>query len=159
MRTAIRVAALAAILTTVGCADQFQRTPLSSDRRASIVRTSLGPVPVDPDFRLTAEQRRDIRPLFDGDALETFLAALPAARRADTFDLFRRRNPGESVPLLTDIGGGPLQELLDEVWAPRWLAVPDLLLTSPSAASARSYELPGRAAALRRIRSEEAKPR
>ncbi len=159
MRALLQSSVLVGVLVLAGCADRFQPTPIAPDPRVAVVRTSVGPVPVDPDFRLTAEQRRDIRPLFDADALETFLAALPQARRNETFDLFRRRRPGDAVPLLTDVGGGPLQELLDEVWAPRWLASPEQLLDAPPAAGGQSYELPGRAAALRRLRARESNPR
>jgi hypothetical protein len=159
MRAMLRVTVLTGVLVLTGCADRFQPSPISPNARVTIVRTALGPVPIDPDFRLTVEQRQELRPLFDPDALETFLAALPQARRSETFDLFRRRRPGEPVPLLTDVGGGPLQELLDEVWAPRWLASPEQLVNAPPGPGGQSYELPGRAAALRRLRARESNPR
>jgi len=159
MRPLLRSSILLSVLALIGCVDRIQTTPIAPDPRTSMVRTSVGPVPVDPDFRLTAKQRREVRPLFDADALETFLAALPQARRNETFDLFRRRRPGDAVPLLTDVGGGALQELLDEVWAPRWLASPEQLRIAPPSAGGQSYELPGRAAALRRLRARESNPR
>lgn len=159
MRALLQSSVLAAALVLTGCADRYQPTPIAPDPRVAIVRTTLGPVPVDPDFRLSAEQRRELRPLFDADALETFLAALPPERRNETFDLFRRRQPGDRVPLLTDVGGGPLQELLDEVWAPRWLTSPEQLRTDPPSTGVQSYELPGRSAALRRLRARQSNPR
>jgi hypothetical protein len=84
----------------------------------------------DPGFRLTAEQRASVAPGFDMDALERLLAAVHPELRMPILSDFQPQPP--------DVFLGPmkfedpvLQALLNEVWAPRWDAVPDDRLDDP----------------------------
>lgn len=79
----------------------------------------------DASFRLTAEERADVRDGFDVDALERLLAAVEPDARPTILDTFRRPSPEDlqagrlSTPA-TRMGDPALQPLLDEVWAPAW---------------------------------------
>jgi hypothetical protein len=84
----------------------------------------------DHDFRLSAEQRASVQPGFDVDALERLLASVHPDLRMSILSDFQPQPP--------DVFLGPmkfedpvLQALLDEVWAPRWEAVPDDRLDDP----------------------------
>lgn len=84
----------------------------------------------DPDFRLSAEQRASVAPGFDVDALERLLAAVHPELRLPILSDFQTPPPGVFLgPMRFE--DPALQDLLHEVWAPRWEGVPDERLDDP----------------------------
>ena len=86
----------------------------------------------DRDFKLTPEERANVRRGFDVDALERLLAAVEADVRPILLDWFRQPKRGEGEPGVwetppTTMGDPALQPLLDEVWATAWEQYPELL--------------------------------
>ena len=86
-------------------------------------RTVRLPAP-DASYRLTPEERASVRPGFDVDALERLLAAIEAGARPVLLESFQTPAPGGRVRNTVKMGDPALQPLLDEVWAPVWLARP-----------------------------------
>jgi hypothetical protein len=80
-------------------------------------------VKADDGFRLTQAQRQEVRPGFDVEALERFLGHVPPELRDTLFVAFRMPR-GNEVQELWYVGDPALQELLEEVWAPKWDRVP-----------------------------------
>jgi hypothetical protein len=79
----------------------------------------------DPTFSLTDEVRRTILPGFDLDALEQLLARTRPEFRSTLIRSFQpTQGAGFSTgPLM--IPDPVLQDLLHEVWAPRWEQFPE----------------------------------
>jgi hypothetical protein len=73
----------------------------------------------DPSFRLTDDERQQMRRFFDLDALERLLAHLPPDGREEVLRCFRIPLNNQTYELWY-IGDPELQEMLEEVWAPMW---------------------------------------
>lgn len=106
----------------------------------------------DPTFKLSPEQRTEVHPYFDADALERLLGMMPPEARPDTFSRFVR--PAEwtgRVRYLVSLGHPALQEALEEVWLPFWAGMSDEEM------EAQPDVLPGRELARRRRLGPEPK--
>ncbi|MBB4638916.1 hypothetical protein [Longimicrobium terrae] len=77
----------------------------------------------DATFRLTPEERARVRPDLDVDALEQLLAQVTSDVRPVLLQMHMAQQ-GEGVEGLRPMrmGDPALQPLLDEVWAPVWMA-------------------------------------
>jgi hypothetical protein len=80
---------------------------------------------LDPGYRLGWEEREKILPQFDADALERFLAMLPAGMRDEALRAFQPPEPGRLNRQLVSINNAALQAVLDEVWLPYWDGLSD----------------------------------
>jgi hypothetical protein len=79
----------------------------------------------DAAFRLTAEDRAAVAPVFDADALERLLRELRPDMRGEILAYFQI---GKSNGHLVEIHDPHLQGILEEVWAPYWDNAPDQAL-------------------------------
>lgn len=111
----------------------------------------------DPTFRLTAEQRAEVRREFDVDALERLLAAIRPDYRNEIYQEFVHGSspaPGEwVVPACTAFDEPQLQALLEEVWLPYW----DVFDTTGDMDKDETG-VPGRELAKARRRAKEQRP-
>lgn len=86
----------------------------------------------DPSFSLSAETRKTIQQGYDLDALERLLAWVHPDARAIVLEGFQPpTEPGVLGGAVMMIADPLLQELLNEVWAPRWEWVPKDLWDHP----------------------------
>jgi len=79
----------------------------------------------DPTFRLAAEQRANLIPNINVEALEQLLRYVPPEARGHLLDLFTQAQHGQNQQFqLTRIVGGDstMNALLAEIWAPTWEA-------------------------------------
>jgi hypothetical protein len=102
-------------------------------------------VKANDGWRLTQAQRQEVRPGFDVEALERFLGHVTPELRDSLFVAFTMPR-GNEVQELWYVGDPALQELLEEVWAPKWDRVP---LTE---IEADRTERPGKRLAIQRRR-------
>lgn len=89
----------------------------------------------DAAFQLTAQDRAELAPVFDADALERLLRELRPDMRGEILAYFQK---GKSSGHLVQIHDPHLQTILEEVWAPYWENAPD------EALDADWYRMPGR---------------
>ena len=143
---------LAAVLC-YACADRTPSVITAPSAIPGEPRVSNSASGTEGRFRLTAEQRAQVREGFDVDALERLLAHIPVEHRTSIFSLFVKYRPGQPVPLPVEMATPQLQELLDEVWAPRWrgYTIAELEEEERKARQGATV-LPGRATAMRRLR-------
>src|SRR6185436_20651210 len=81
----------------------------------------------DPSFRLSPEERSQVAPAYDADALERLLATIYPPARADILKKFLVKHDNPNPARLTTVSrftDPVLQHLLDEVWAPFWAQNP-----------------------------------
>ncbi|HEX6371147.1 MAG TPA: hypothetical protein VF006_19670 [Longimicrobium sp.] len=102
----------------------------------------------DAAFRLTAEDRAELAPVFDADALERLLRELRPDMRGEILAYFQK---GKSSGHLVEIHDPHLQTILEEVWAPYWENAPDEALDEDW------YRMPGREIAKARRAAERAR--
>lgn len=78
----------------------------------------------DPAFRLSDEDREQLRRGFDLDALERLLSHVAPEHRARILAAFRIPHGNNRVAELWHLADADLQSLLEEVWAPYWRHMP-----------------------------------
>jgi hypothetical protein len=141
MRPLLSLGLVCTLLSLATACETFNRTPIMTDPDFK----PLTMVARDRGFRLSEQERRQIRPGYDVDALERLLAHVEADQREEILECFRIPVNNETHELWY-IGDPGLQELLEEVWAPYW---------NPSSTrdiEADTSERPGKRIALERRR-------
>jgi hypothetical protein len=97
----------------------------------------------DSTFRLTPEERANVRTGFDVDALERLMAAVVPEGRPMLLEAFQRPSSWP-IRFVVQMGDPSLQPLLDEVWAPMWMEL------GPDAIDVETAPYPGRELARQR---------
>lgn len=100
----------------------------------------------DPDasFRLSAEDRANVLPFYDADALERLLGMIDPEVREPMLRMFLASEKREPRAVLTYLDDPQLQAVLEEVWAPHWELLP------PEAVELEQADIPGREIARKR---------
>lgn len=76
--------------------------------------------PPDADYHISPQDRENIRPGFDPDALQRLLAMIVPDARPELLRAFQWPAPGVPASNIVKFQDPDLQELLDEVWLPMW---------------------------------------
>jgi hypothetical protein len=112
------------------------------EHRQGAVVTSPDAVPLrleapDPAFQLSPQDRDELAPGFDADALERLLREIRPDMRGEILAYFQKGKTA-SRGHLVQIFDPHLQTILEEVWAPFWENAPDQALDEDW------YGMPGR---------------
>lgn len=142
MHRRVLATCLAGMLTLGAC--EHRHGGLVTSPQAVPLRLSAP----DPAFRLTAEDRAAVAPVFDADALERLLSEIRPDMRREMLAYFQI---GKSSGHLVQIFDPRLQSLLEEVWAPYWDNAPDQALEEDW------YRVPGRQIAKARRAAAQAR--
>jgi hypothetical protein len=97
-------------------------------------------------FRLSEADRAEILPGFDVEALERLLGMTRPDLRREILKPFQRRKDGERIGMLVRVADPDLQQVLEEVWAPKW----DAANATDAEVEANAFGYPGREIALQR---------
>lgn len=112
------------------------------EHRQGALVTSPDAVPLrleapDVTFQLSPQDRAELAPVFDADALERLLREIRPDMRGEILAYFQKgKSPSRGH--LVEIFDPHLQTILEEVWAPFWADAPDQALDE------NWYGMPGR---------------
>jgi hypothetical protein len=139
MRSAILGVALLSLLAGSACErnpnDLLMSTPENRPLRLATP---------DASFRLSAEERAKVLPLYDAEALERLLGMVDPEVRGPMLRMFLASEKPGPRAVLTHLDDPQLQAVLEEVWAPHWDLLP------PEAIDEEQADIPGRAIARER---------
>lgn len=130
---------LGSVLTYSGC--ESNRTLMSSPEPHPM-RLSAP----EPGFRLSDADRAEILAGFDVEALERLLGMTRPDLRGEILKHFQKRKNGERLGILVRVADPDLQQVLEEVWAPKW----DEVNATDAEIEANAFGFPGREIARQR---------
>jgi hypothetical protein len=97
-------------------------------------------------FRLSEADRGEMLAGFDVEALERLLGMTRPDLRLEILKHFQKRRNGERLGILVQLSDPALQQVLEEVWAPKW----DEVDATDAEIEANAFGFPGREIARQR---------